>query len=943
MRTLLFVLFQLTTFVAIAQNQFGTIKGTVIDAQNKQPLIGVVVKIEGAGSQGQVTDLDGMYSIGRVEPGTYTITLSYISYKTLTVKDVKVAANSITTLDYEMEAASNDLKDVVVSAARNTGSQKAVIQEIKNANNVVSGVSSEQIKQSQDRDAGQAMSRVPGITVVENKFIMVRGLPERYNQVMINNVIAPSTEVDRRTFAFDLIPSNVLDRMMVYKSGTADNVGDFAGGLTKIYTQNKLDEDFFNISLSTGYRSGTTFNDFKVTPGGNATDYLGFDSKRGIPDAFPESNTLKNSPRRSQLRQDAGRLLSNNFVPSDVSALPNFGASVSAGKAWNLGNNKKLSTISSLNYSQSYQYYARDFHRYFSWEKEDRENGKPIQDWFNYVDHSYEKENRLGLVSNWQLKLNAFNKIDFRNLFNQIGENTTVIREGMEYQQFANRPRKNYMLGYRARTIYNGQAEGSHSFVASKSSLNWVVGYNYLSELEPDLRRFRTVNPGGTDFQMILPPSSNLFDAGRYYGDLKETGVSNILNFDKMLGGTDEAPNTIKVGYLADYRQRSFAARYISYLYPGTNDPVIGEEIKRMPINQIFAPENLKTVDGLVIEEGTRNIDQYTASNLLTAAYVNGIFNINKLNINAGVRVEYNIQKMNSTDDAGSALNVNNPILSPLGFLNMSYKFNEEQLLRVAYGRTVNRPEFRELAPFVFYDFKMDASKVGNPNLQTATINNFDLRYEIYPRNGEAISLGAFYKNFINPIETQIFVMTEQPGLGYTNAMSAFNYGAELEVRKSFKDVTSSKFINNLSVNFNASYIFSQVSYSDTIALAQDTKRALQGQSPYIINLGIYYNNTESGTMVNIGYNIFGARIYAVGSYLFPTIYELPRHALDVTVSQKLSKNTTLKIGVQDALNARYRFYQDSDLSSKAEVNTDHPIFTYRRGALYTATFSFNL
>jgi hypothetical protein len=932
----------LLLFPLLANAQTGTLKGVVSDSLNKEPLIGVTVKIEGAGGQGQVTDIDGKFSFSRIDPGKYTVTFTYLSYKTLTLKDVKVAENAITTLDVGMQPATQELQNVVISATRNTGTQKAVIEEIKNAENVVNGVSSDQIKQSQDRDAGQVMSRVPGVTIVENRFVMVRGLPERYNQVMINNVIAPSTEVDRRTFSFDLIPSNVLDRMMIYKSGMADNPGDFAGGLTKIYTQNRTDNDFISFSLSSGFRSGTTFSDFENAPGGNATDLLGFDSKRGLPDNFPTTADIKAAPRRSELRQTAGRLLENNFETQQQTAMPNMGGTLNFGKNWKLGKSeKKLSTVGAINYSQSQQYYVRDFHRYFSWEKEDRLKGIPIQDWFDYKDHSYEKENRVGLISNWQLKLNAFNKIDFRNLYNQIGENTTVIREGMEYQQFSGKQRRNYMLGYRGRSIYNGQAEGTHTFSRSRASLTWILGMNYLSENEPDLRRFRTVQPGKEEFQMILPPSSNLFDAGRYYGNLRESGYSHMLNFDKALGKSDDGSFTIRAGYMIDYRKREFAARYVSYLYPGTNDPTIGEEIKKMPLSTIFAPENLKMVDGLVIEEGTRNIDQYSASNLLGAGYVSTQIKRGDFTVNAGLRAEYNVQKLNSMDDAGKPLNVNNPILSPLGFLNVGYHITEKQTLRFAYGRTVNRPEFRELAPFVFYDFKMDASKVGNPNLQTCTINNFDLRYEIYPRDGEMLSIGTFYKNFINPIETQIFVMTEQPGLGYTNAESAYNYGVEVEIRKSMQGVTSSNFLNRFSLNLNASLIKSQVSYSDTVVLAQDSKRALQGQSPFIINAGLEYNHSEAGLQVSAGYNIFGERIYAVGSYLFPTIYELPRHALDVTVSKKLSKTTTLKVGVQDALNARYRFYQDSDISGKADVSIDHPIFTYRRGALYTATFTF--
>ncbi len=923
--------------------QTGTIRGVIKDSTFGETVPGAVIRIDGIASQGKAADIDGNFELTQVVPGTYTLIVNAVSYKTLHLKDVKVAAGKVTQLDLSLSQSATQIEEVVVSSTRTTGSQKAVIAEIRLASQVVSGISSEQIRASQDRDAAQVMSRVPGITIVENRFVMVRGVPERYNQVLLNNVIAPSTEIDRRTFSFDLIPSSVLDRMMVYKSGTAENVGDFAGGLIKIYTRNAVEDNFTSVSVSTGYRNGTTGKEFLNAPGSSATDYLGFDNTRGLPASFPETEALKGASRRSELRNEAGRSLTNAFVPHKTTAIPNLGASVSAGRRWSLGGGRSLSMITALNYSQSYQYYVRDFHRYFTWQPEDVREDRPIYPWFNYNDHTYEKENRVGLITNWQLKLNAFNRIDFRNLINQIGENTTIIREGEEFQQYAGLPRRNYMMGYRGRTIYNGQLEGTHHLAGPNMTLNWVLGMNYLGESEPDLRRFRTFKPANEDvYQLILPPSSNLFDAGRYFGSLKETGGHHALNAEKRLGGSEDRPFRLKAGYLADYRQRIFSARYFSYLYPGQNDPRIGEEIKRMPLDQIFSPENIKTENGLTIEEGTRTIDQYEASNFLAAGYVHTQLPLGAFNVNAGLRMEYNLQQLHSTNDAGAPLDVHNPVWSPLGFLNVDYLISDKMQLRFAYGRTVNRPEFRELAPFMFYDFKMDASKVGNPNLKTAYINNFDFRYELYPREGEAYSIGAFYKKFINPIETQIFVMTEQPGLGFLNAESAYNYGAELEVRKSLRGVTGNRFIDRFSVNLNASLIRSEVSYGDSVARAQDSKRPLQGQSPYIINAGLYYRDENARLQFSAGYNIFGSRIFAVGSYLFPTIYEMPRHALDLTVSKNFGKHVALKFGIQDVLNARYRFYQDSDVNAVADAKTDHPIFTYKRGSLYTLTFTYD-
>ncbi|MCC5937455.1 MAG: outer membrane beta-barrel protein [Lunatimonas sp.] len=924
--------------------QTGSIRGVVTDANSNETIIGANVLIEGT-SQGAATDLDGGFEITQIQPGTYNLKISFISYKSVRLEGLQVAEGKVTSVNLQMEEDADELGEVVVTAARETSTQMAVISEMRRSLNVVSGISSDQIKLSQDRDAAQAMSRVPGITIVNNRFVMVRGVPERYNQVMINNAIAPSTEIDRRTFSFDLIPSQTLDRMLIFKSGSPENPGDFSGGLIKLYTKNAFTEDFTQVNFGIGVRQGTTFNQY-LQAAGSGTDFFGFDNGlRNLPAGFPDTRTLQGTSRFSELRETAGKSLRNDFQPAQSQAIPDMSAGISFGKNFELKGPGSLSTVTSFNISQSYQQYGRDFFRYFTWENREA----PILRRFAFQDATYEKDNRVGIISNWNYRINAFNRIEFKNLFNQIGENTTVVREGYDYQQFAGNLRRNYMLQYRSRTLLTSQLEGTHQFPASKSSLNWVMGFNYIAELEPDLRRFRTIQfdpASGSEspFSMILPPSSNLFDTGRYWGELAEQGFSNGLNFEKILGGDEDKPRKLKAGYLAEFRNRTFDARYINYLYPGGgNDPAIGEQIRTQPLDQIFSPENIRRNNGLVIEEGTRPVDSYTASNLLTAGYLSLVYPVGLFNFSGGARMEYNVQEVNSANEIGP-FEITNPVFSPLGFLNVDYSVAENTLVRFGYGKTVNRPEFREIAPFQYYDFRLEATVTGNPDLKVADIHNVDLRIETYPRPGETISFGVFYKYFLNPIEAKIVVQTESPGFAYGNAERAYNYGAEIEVRKSFQDVFASSFLNRFQVNLNASLIHSQVDFGPGEDLSQDQKRPLQGQSPYIVNAGLVYDDVEKGFQVGAAYNVFGQRIYAVGNYLFPTIFELPRHALDLTVSKQLSEKLTLKAGVQDVLNAPYRFFENSTFlygSTSVDPDVDSPIFQFRRGTLFTTSISY--
>lgn len=928
--------------VQTAVGQTGIIKGTVRNNLTKEAIPGATIKIVGS-SQVVSSNQLGNFEIQKIEPGTYSLQISFLSYQPLTVQDIKVETDKIQNLDLELNAKGEEnIEAVVISATRLRNSNMAVLTEIKSARQVVSGISQQQIKMSQDRDAAQVMSRIPGLTIVDNRFVMVRGIPERYNQVMLNNAIAPSTEVDIRTFSFDLIPSGVLERMMIYKSGSPENPGDFSGGLVKVYTNSASSENFTNFTIGSNFRANTTFKPY-IYSRTSSTDFLGFDGgERKLPNGFPTEN-IRSLPNSSPIRTEAPKLLNNNLAYKTATAIPDLNFNVNMGRSWNIANGKRLSMLSALNYSQSYQYYQRDFLRYEKQDPSDFGTNAPQR--FKYIDDRYEKENRVGLLSNWSLSIDPFNKIEFKNLFNQIGENIAIIRNGRDFVQHGNQDRRNYMYEYRSRSIYSGQLEGTHRFDGGLTSFNWVVGSNYLRESQPDLRRFRTTqsSPGSEQYHMELPPSSNLFDTGRYYGKLKEIGFNNSANIERQFGGTSENPILLKAGYLVEYRNRDFGSRYFSYR---AGSESVTDELNRLitlPLDQIFANENFRQ-DGFVSEEGTNPIDSYKGTNLLSAGFIGATVPLGHFTFAGGFRGEYNNLQLNSHDAGGNPVNVNNKLFSPLGYLNIDYSLGETQKLRFAYGRSVNRPEFREIAPFLFYDFELDANRNGNPDLKTATINNFDARYEIYPRQGETISIGGFYKRFKDPIETVVILQSESQAFTLTNADQAFSYGAELEVRKSFRGMTESAFIDRLSINLNASYIKSEVNYGNTVNEAvQDVKRPLQGQSPYIANAILNYQDENKGWNISAAYNTIGARIYAIGNVDFPTVYELPRHSVDLTVSKSISKSFAIKLGIQDLLNSPYQFYQDTNRDKKIDTKNDDLIAKYKRGTLFTTSLTYSL
>jgi TonB-dependent receptor len=928
------------TFIALLIFSFsfgqskGTIKGIITDKEaNNAPLPFANATIKGT-SINTTTNEKGEYIL-KIEPGVYKIEFSFIGYENVEVP-VTVKDGAIVEVNISLGSGGYQLKDVVIQNVRRKNTESALVLEMKEAKQVISAISAEQMKKGTDNNAAEAMQRVPGVTIVNGRYVMIRGLSQRYNNVLINNALAPSTEVDLRTFSFDLIPTQALDKLVVYKTGSANIPGDFAGGIIEVTTSENTKE-FTKAQIGFGFVNGTTFNDYLQSEGSN-TDFLGFDNGfRQLPSSFPSTSVLQASGRSSQLRVDAAHSLQNNFDTENSTAFLDTRVSMGLGRNFNIGS-VRVNSTNIFGQSTQYQYFQRSFNRYFTLnEGQDRP-----QDWLDYLDETHAKKSRITILSNWNFKFNDKNTIKFKNLFNQIGQNETIIRNGYNYQQGPDNIYKNYALSYNQRFIYTGQLEGIHK-LDEKNKLDWVIGFNSVNDITPDLRRFRTfrdINSSNPNFTIIDPPSSNLFDNSRYFGESKEFNVGNGVNYtytlERIKGDVEFAPIKLKAGYYVDYRSKEFNSRYFSYLVPGYVSTDRAIELKNLPLSDVFNNQNVNATDGWVIEEGTRPIDSFSGTNLYGAGYVMAELPLGKFDVTAGVRLEHNVQNLNAKDDFEDK-SVEKATTFVLPSLNVAYALNEKNLLRFAYSRTLNRPEFREIAPFLFYDFIYDRGIEGRP-LEVATIDNFDLRYEIYPRKGETMSFGLFYKSFKNPIELVAQITTEQPQFFYKNADKAQNAGVEIEFRKSFSELFSSPFLQRFSTNINAAYIVSEVNLGNVTS--QQADRALQGQSPYIINVTLGYEDKDKGLSANLIYNRFGDRIDTVGDNLFPTIYELSRDNIDFTISKDI-KNITVKLGIQDLLNSPYRLFEDSNRDEKIN-SRDNVVSNFKRGTMFNLDLTYN-
>lgn len=918
-------------FISIAAwSQNGTIDGQIVDVKTNEAIIGANVVIQGT-TTGSATDLDGNFAITNVKPGTYTIVVTYIAYKTQTISDVVVESGNKTTLKITLVEDIAELEEIVVVAQKEIATDINLLNTIKENKLVVSGISAQQITKLPDRDAAQVMMRVPGITIQDGRFVLVRGVPERYNQVLINGIIGPSTEIDKRSFSFDLIPAGSLDQMLVYKSATAEMPGDFAGGVIQMVTKSPSYDQFTSFGLNFGYRTNTTLQDFNYNAKGSTDKFALDNGFRDMPAGFPSTAALQAGNRFDPLRITAGKTLENNFALNTKKASPDMGINFAMSRNFNV-KNIEFSNLTSLAYSNSYTHYSSQFLRYAEFDTD-----APTKR-FDYSDEVYSNEVRVNVMHNWMVRFNEKNKIEFKNLLVQLGEDKTTQRFGTDFGQRGNDDWRNYAFYHLNRTIYTGQLEGSHTLGDGSNKLSWVFGMNYINRNEPDYRRFRTHRAkaeAGTESPFVaeLPPSGNPFEAGRFWSTLQDRGFSHGLNFEKKFGDLSaKRTPTIKAGYFLERKTRAFNARYVNYIIPGSGSAE-SEDVKRLPIDQIFSPDNIRP--GVVtIEEATKPTDHYDGENTLAAGYISTQLPLGDFDISIGLRGEYNVQNLSGIDQNSVPFRVHNPIFAPLPSFNVAYNTSERSLIRLAYGRTINRPEFRELAPFLFYQFEFETALIGNTALKTAYINNVDLRWEMYPNPGETISIGGFYKTFKDPIELYLQVTSDVPQLRYDNSASAYNYGVEVEFRKSLASLGVSRFLRNTSFNLNGAWIASQVDIGAGFGnLAR--YRPLQGQSPYIINAGVYYSDEEKGFSVNAAYNVFGSRIYTVGDINFPTFWEKPRHSVDFQVSKRLAESFSLKLNIQNLLNTPFRIVQDSKMDQKVDTN-DPLIQKYQVGTQFS-------
>jgi len=900
-----------------------TLNGRVTNEKN-EAISGATVAFKPLGKS-LVTNVEGRFSIA-LEAGTkYSLEVSAVSYSTKSITDIEVGKDLDNNLDIVLAPAVKELEGIVVksTSTRRQENTVALLNFQRNNSALSSVLAADFIRQTPDKNTGEVLKRVSGASIQDNKYVVVRGLSDRYNQALLNDAPMPSSEPDKKAFSFDMIPAAMIDNIIINKTATPDLPGEFAGGLVQVNTKDIPSKSQLSVGFSLGFNTQSTFQDFTSNPR-NKWDWLGFDDgSRSLPSALPGVSDYR-------AQTDAQKIESTKLFKDDVysevvkTAIPITTLNLTYSGKKQYKNGASFGTIVSLYHRQAQIVY------------DDVERGR-YEQVRTPIFEGTEIQNRYsvstGVLANFTY-VKGKNKVSFKNLFNQLYDDNYYNRSLANTGRLQDVSLRSSFLNQRS--LYSGQLEGDHALTTSGIRLKWNGNFSINHKTQPDFRTAQYVrsfsDPNG-DFELDDD------DTRRFFSTLKDynMGGSGYLLIPFTMKSEKQ---TFKFGGGSLVRFRDFDARIFRY------EPASASTDLSTPYDQMFLKSNIND-KGVFLDEQTQNTDRYFGVSTLNSAFAMFDNKFGKFRVIWGMRAEYFEQFLESTDLSAKRVVVNTEKWDFLPSINMTYSFNPKNQLRVAASKTVARPEFREIAPFQFFDYEQIWGISGETNLKRTAILNGDIRYEFYPKSGEILSIGLLAKEFTNPIEIRM-----DPGsngdrwlFNYANAEKATLYGIEVEVRKSL-DFINEKFSKLYFVG-NATFLESKVTLitESNNNQKQEVDRPLFGQSPYLINGGFQYLGKSWN--VTALYNRIGPRLALVGDPVgagFYDIYEKPRNLIDLGVSKKLWDNKgELKLTVSDLLNNQFAFYDNPTTKAGYDFDGGDRInYAYRPGTTITIGFTYN-
>lgn len=882
------LLLVLSTMTAMA----GNIKGTVLDKQTKEPLTGATIQITGT-AQGVVADIDGNYTLN-VNDGTYTITVIYIGYKDILLNSIKVKAETL--LNFEMESDAQALGEVSVVAKKNLEGERALQMERQKATLAIENLGAKEMSIKGISNVEEGVKKITGISIASAGQLIVRGLGDRYSTTTLNGLPIASPNPDNKLIPLDIFPASTVQNITVSKVYDASAFADYSGAHIDISTKENVGSDFLSISFNAGGKFNTLGKDFyRMDRDGSLFKTPSLDQK-----------LIDMSLTDFEEYARHNRLFNTSFQVSKKTALPEFGGNIGFGKRFTLGGNE-VSVLGSIGVSNDLQTMDNASIRTLE------ATGNTLNE-FNY--DSYSNELKIAALGNLGYSFRTSDHIGYTFFYARNAIDTYMRREGVDYED-------HHLIGSNNVThiysLQNHQVNGKHYF-GKQWDLNWSGSYSKTSSDEPDRRQVMFIRE---DDQIKLF-KLNRQETMRYFGSLNEDEWVGDLTASYRFGDN----NKLQAGFTYKDKNRDYMGTRFYYNLNKLN-PTITD------IYDTDSFLNMENVENgsITIDRKKQPKDSYTAGNSIYAGYIaTEYYPVAPLLVNLGVRYEISKQWVDYYTDGGKAerseLNKNDLFPS----LNMKYQMNEKNSLRFAFSRTVTRPSFIEMAPFLYQESYGSAQIRGNADLQNGYNYNIDLRYELFEKNGDMLSITAYYKHLKAPIERVQTLSGGSAVHSFRNADNGMATGVEIEFRK--------EIVKDLRFGVNGSYMYTNVKLPEGGAYT-NSQRALQGASPYLANADLTYSpafSNDRQLSVALLYNLQGPRIHSVGISGLGDIKQQPVHTLNFTGSYRFNRRFAVKLQVNDLLNQDILFKQEVPTTGdKVEVER------FRKGTGFEVGFSYDL
>ncbi|MCI0451303.1 MAG: TonB-dependent receptor [Candidatus Latescibacteria bacterium] len=892
----------------------GTITGSVKDGKTGEPLIGATVGVVNT-KLGGSTDLDGRYSIANVPAGLHSLRVMYAGYALKVVTGVAVTGEQSTSMDIRLEPMTTEesdamrIEDIYVTAERLRTSATSILADRQRAAVIGDAISAEQIRLSPDGNSSDALKRVTGLSIVDDKFVFVRGVTDRYNATTLNGVEVTGTDTDsdKKSFNFDLMPASLIASTVVLKTATPDLPGDFSGGLVQVNTLD-LPNDFMTaVQLEGGYDNASSRVDVSKAPGGDR-DWTGKDDgSRALPtglegDALAQAlpNTWGTSGDESRMNQTYGLAIGDRYQTG-------------AGE---------FGFIASGTYKNNFK--VEEYHQEpYTEGSEEGEGGEGRL--FIYDGTRYRHRYLWGGLLNLTYRPQGNHTFSFENNYTRSAEDKVVQAVG-----FVSDTTKTQTIEWDQRDLYLGQLAGDHVFPQlDQLEFDWRLSYSNSDAQEPDRKYAEYVrDAAGRGYYL----TDNL----RSWGTLEEETRGAQTDITYPVGEMD-----VKAGYLYMKRERTYGIDAYTTDRSGLSGPNRGLILE--PIDEIFAPENYGEGKFAFVPYSELTGD-YDGTQDLNAYYgmVDAPFGIagQRFRFAGGARVEDSnqivVSPTSAQDPTPQTAQIDETDVLPSA--NLTYQVTSTSNVRLGYFESVNRPEFREMANVVYIDFDANQGVIGNPDLKRATITNYDARYEWFPGPGEVVAVSYFYKEMTDAIEEQLLPSPDRYVRTWFNSPEGKNYGYEIEMRKNLGFVWQQ--LENFVIQGNYTHVDSEVEYTESFTdplgnpITETKTRTMQGQAPYTVNAGLIYSVPDVGLSMSLLYNRFGRRLDAVGDTRDYDIFEESRDILDFALTEQFSEWMRLKFTIRDLI-AEDTVYTFGETGSVWE--------SIKGGTTYTVSLSFSL